>query len=69
VSSVLQFLTNVFTIPYMALREQSGGAESEKEQGLPSYAPAIAAVAGIVGAISIGWALFGRPESGDLAVR
>eukprot|EP00884_Botryococcus_braunii_P002637 jgi/Botrbrau1/12374/Bobra.0084s0002.2 len=65
----IQFLTNVFTIPYMALREQPAKAVATHDEGLPSYAAAMGAIAGLVGAVSITWAFLGRPEYGGLPDR
>ena len=36
---------------------------------LPAWAPAVGALGGLVGAISLAWAVAGRPEAGDLAAR
>ena len=76
-------LTNVFAFPYLAWRGQEAVAEEARPAvpasalasgldpaGLPSWAPAIGAVGGLVGLVSIAWAAVGRPElGGDLAAR
>lgn len=76
-----QFLTNVFFPLYLAQRlapePAAGSPEQQRQEAarkaeparLPSYSPAFGAVAGAVGLVSIWWALFCRPEAGDLAAR
>lgn len=64
------FLTNVFCIPYMAYREQQIPRAPElPTRKLPSWAPAMGAVAVAVGLGSMAWAVVGRPEFGDVASR
>ena len=64
----LQFLTNVFFPVYLAQRlrldtpEEQRAAQGTEPPRLPTYAPAIGAVAAAVGAFSLGWALLARPE-------
>lgn len=61
----------------MALRELAASREGSDEPSregsdepsIPSYAPVVGVVAGTVGAISLGWALIGRPEYGGLVDR
>ena len=51
-------------------QQQQQGAAAAEPPRLPAYAPAIGAVAGAVGAFSLGWAALARPEmAGDLADR
>ncbi|KAG1670978.1 hypothetical protein FOA52_014367 [Chlamydomonas sp. UWO 241] len=79
----VMFLTNVFFIPFMALRaapepEPPGAPppaafvsarKPPPSDALPAWAPAIGAVCAAVGVLSIGWAAGARPEVGDLAAR
>ena len=69
-----QFLTNVFMIPYMALRQFDNGRPNAAEPGvepsrLPSYAGVLGCVAAVVGLVTIGWIPLARPEFGNLADR
>ncbi len=79
-----QFLTNVFYIPYLALRaapeplpdqqQQQQGARAlppppPPNNPLPGWAPAFGGTAVAVGLFSLGWAAVARPEYGDLADR
>lgn len=72
-----QFLTNVFFPIYLAQRlrpdtpEEEAAAAAARGQPalLPSFAPAVGALAAAVGAFSVGWALAARPEYGGLAER
>lgn len=72
-----EFLTNIFFVPYMALREQAPGTfgtvseeeANKRKPALPSYTKAIAVTAAVVGVTSIVWALAVRPEYGGLADR
>ena len=70
-----QFLTNVFFIPYMALREAAGrslggaspsGAQADR---LPGYARALGVVGALVGAVTFVWVAAARPEVGGAAER
>ena len=72
---LLQFLTNVFFIPYMALRQFSGrrkpnmapsGCDVER---LPSYSSALGQVAAAVGTVTLFWIPLAQPEFGNLADR
>ena len=72
---LLQFLTNVFFIPYMALRQFSGrrrpnaappGFDVER---LPSYSSALGLVAAAVGIVTLFWILLAQSEFGNLADR
>ena len=70
----IQFLTNVFFPPYLALRLMTEGVDEDgavdaPSSSLPSWAPAVAAVCAVVGAASLPWALFARPEFGGLEER
>ena len=77
----IQFLTNVFFPPYLALRlmtalEEGAGAEPSQASrlaiqpsALPSWTAAVVIVCTVVGAVSLPWALFARPEFGDLHAR
>ena len=72
-SGVLQFLTNVFFVPYMALRQQPAGSRGTTDKPgkaqLPGYAPAIGWTGAVIGIASVVWALAVRPEYGGLAER
>ncbi|KAK9826114.1 hypothetical protein WJX81_004563 [Elliptochloris bilobata] len=70
-----QFLTNVFFIPYMALREAAGrslggaspsGAQADR---LPGYARALGVLGALVGAATCVWVAAARPEVGGAAER
>ena len=72
---LLQFLTNVFFIPYMALRQFSGrrkpstappGCDVDR---LPSYSSALGVVAAAVGLVTLFWIPLAQPEFGNLADR
>eukprot|EP00803_Ostreobium_quekettii_P006077 evm.model.scf_1342EXC.1 EVM.evm.TU.scf_1342EXC.1 scf_1342EXC:1205-5897(+) len=63
------FLTNVFFIPYMALRAAPSEAPPSPHPDLPKYSPYIGGLGALVGAVSIVWALVGRPEYGGLEDR
>ena len=76
--AMLQFITNVVFIPYMALREQPAASAStssapqaspEAVSRLPYYAKYMGGVSAFIGIVSIGWALAGRPEFGSVADR
>lgn len=70
-----QFLTNIFFMPYLALREQPAGsrgtaADADSRQAkLPSYAPLIGITGAVIGVASVIWAVGVRPEYGGLAER
>ncbi len=72
---VLQFLTNIFFVPYLALREQPAGSRGttvdadEKSAKLPGYAPLIGLTGAAIGVASVVWATGVRPEYGGLAER
>lgn len=72
---ILQFLTNIFFVPYLALREQPAGSRGtvanadSKTAKLPSYAPLIGLTGAFIGIVSVVWALGVRPEYGGLAER
>lgn len=72
---LLQFLTNIFFVPYLALREQPAGSRGTtadadpKTAKLPGYAPIIGITGAVIGLGSIVWALSIRPEYGGLAER
>ena len=76
----IQFLTNVFFPPYLALRlmtdaDDGGAADNDAAKcdivpsRLPSWAPAVAVVCTVVAVASPLWALFARPEFGGLDAR
>ncbi|KAK9821483.1 hypothetical protein WJX74_000919 [Apatococcus lobatus] len=69
-------LTNIFFIPWMALRlmpAKEGRFTMDRSKAekpaLPGFAPALGAVAIVVGSVSLGWAALARPEFGGLAER
>lgn len=72
---LLQFLTNIFFMPYLALRQQPAGsrgtaADADSTQArLPDYAPLIGITGAVIGVASIVWAVGVRPEYGGLAER
>ena len=71
----LQFLTNVFFIPYMALRQLSGRREPNTAppgcdvERLPAYSSALGLVAAAVGLATLFWIPLAQPEFGNLADR
>ncbi|KXZ47377.1 hypothetical protein GPECTOR_36g98 [Gonium pectorale] len=73
----IMFLTNVFYIPFLALRAAPeppaapGGLPPRPPPSgpLPGWAPAFGATSLTVGLISLGWAVAARPEYGGLAER
>ncbi len=70
----LQFLTNVFFIPYMALRESDGGKPNQAPDGcepssLPPYSATLGVVAAVVGVVTLFWIPLTRPEFGGLTDR
>lgn len=66
---VLQLLTNIFLIPYMALRLQPDEDAPKLSSSLPNWSPAIGLTGFVFGNVSLWWFAFGRPEFGDLALR
>ena len=72
---LLQFLTNVFFIPYMALRQISGRRKPNTAPPgcdvarLPSYSSALGLVAAAVGIVTLFWIPLAQPEFGNLADR
>lgn len=65
--SCAMFLTNVFLIPYMALRKDIPSEPFIPQQKL--IARGFASVALIVGIVSLGWFGLARPEFGDIGDR
>ncbi|MDJ0737504.1 MAG: nuclear transport factor 2 family protein [Nostocaceae cyanobacterium] len=63
------FLTNVFLIPYMALRLNTPLAEHKRENHKDSLTSIFGWIGLIVGSIAIFWGFVGRPEFADLASR
>ena len=60
--SLLQFLTNIFFIPFMALRAAPAQPTSRQwPSPLPAASRAAGAIAAAVGVFSIYWALVARP--------
>ncbi len=60
--SLLQFLTNIFFIPFMARRAAPAQSNSRRwPSPLPAASRAAGAIAAAVGVFSIYWALFARP--------
>lgn len=65
-----QLLTNIFFIPYLALRLSVPEPEpSRPAPPPPPYSPALGYLGAVVGAVSISWAFLGRPEFGGLPER
>ena len=68
----LQFLTNVFFVPYMALRERLPTPEQkprEQPRRLPSFSRLFGTVSLGVGVISVAWAIGGRADAGPIEQR
>lgn len=71
----VQFLTNVFFIPYMAVRQFETKTKPNQAlpgcdpKRLPSYTKAIAVVGAIVGIVTLFWMPLANPEFGDLSDR
>ncbi len=78
----IMFLTNVFFIPFLAMRaapepeepaSSSGGSSSsiapQQAGGLPGFATGMGITGAAVGLLSVAWALAARPEFGDLSAR
>lgn len=68
----VQFLTNVFFVPYMALRERLPPRTErrlEVPRQLPSFSRLFGGISAIVAAVSIAWVLGGRPDAGGLDAR
>lgn len=70
-----QFITNIFFVPFIALRESMPAPVSkqlsreEDQRRLPSWSPLAGWIAAAVFAISVGWAAVARPEFGGIAER
>ena len=63
--SLMQFLTNIFFIPFMARRAAPAQSKSRRwPSPLPAASRAAGAIAAAVGVFSIYWALFARPGTG-----
>ena len=74
ICSLLQFLTNVFMIPYMALRERIPRAalpksQKERPRQLPSFSKLFGGIGFVISAVSIVWLFQGRPEFGGFDAR
>jgi hypothetical protein len=85
--TAIMFITNIFFIPFMALRagpeptepsasSSSSSSSSRKakvpapgSQQLPGWSRALGAVGIGMGGFCFAWALWGRPEAGDMAAR
>lgn len=69
----MQFLTNAFMVPYMALRERLPESvavqKKEKPKALPSYSKLLGGVAFFIAGVSAVWLFAGRPEYGGLDAR
>lgn len=71
----LQFLTNVFFIPYMAVRQFESktkpnlAAPGCDPKRLPPYASVLAVVGAIVGVATFFWMPLAHPEFGSIADR
>ena len=65
------FLTNVFYLPWLALRRENSEVPSGELSPLERFAESrvLPWVLVVVAIASVGWAAFGRPEFGDFAVR
>ncbi|KAK9856775.1 hypothetical protein WJX84_010691 [Apatococcus fuscideae] len=71
------FLTNVFMLPYMALRLLPVSKEQEQSRPQlplgpfkwPAYTPLYGVIGGFVGVVCVWWGLAYRPEYGGLADR
>lgn len=71
---VVQFLTNAFMVPYMALRERlprSTLREMPKEQPkpLPSFSRLFGIISLVISAVSVYWVFQGRPDFGGFDAR
>uniref|UniRef100_A0A7S3VQV0 SnoaL-like domain-containing protein n=1 Tax=Dunaliella tertiolecta TaxID=3047 RepID=A0A7S3VQV0_DUNTE len=75
--TAIMFVTNVFFIPFLALRAapepetaSGSGTSSNQQVSYPGWTKGCALVGLTVGLFSVGWAFLGRPElAGDLADR
>ncbi len=67
--SVAMFLTNVFLLPYMALRFKQPSVETIEEPKKGFLERSFGWTGLIVGIIAIIWLLIGRPEFGDFSQR
>jgi ketosteroid isomerase-like protein len=66
----IQFLTNVFFIPFLAVRAQQPSPDDEAPAPpLPSFAQGIGLTSLAVGVLSFGWALTAREEVGGIEER
>ncbi|GMH40577.1 hypothetical protein BSKO_08481 [Bryopsis sp. KO-2023] len=65
----LWFLTNIFFIPYLALRLQPSETPPTPPPELPSWSPLVGATGFFVGNLCLIWGALGRPEFGDLGAR
>ena len=74
-SPLVQFITNIFFVPFIALRESMPAPASkqlsreEDQRRLPSWSPLAGWIAAAVFVVSVGWAAFARPEVGGIAER
>ena len=72
-SIALQFLTNAFMVPYMAVREKlpesKAAQRKEKPRPLPSYSKLLGGLAFFIAGVSAVWLFAGRPEYGGLDTR
>ncbi|MGK7941401.1 MAG: nuclear transport factor 2 family protein [Crocosphaera sp.] len=67
--SVAMFLTNVFLLPYMALRFKQPILDKVEEHQKGILERIFGWIGLSIGIIAIGWLFIGRPEFGDLAQR
>lgn len=71
---MLQFLTNVFMVPYMALRERISKADLKKRpkdtpKPLPSFSKLFGGISLVISVVSIFWVFQGRPDFGGFDAR
>lgn len=74
VVAALQFLTNVFMVPYMALRERIPRSEQAKApkihpKKLPSFSKLFGGVSFFIAIVSLFWVFQGRPDFGGFDAR
>lgn len=67
--SMAMFLTNTFLLPYMAWRTTATELPEDEQMGKGLLAKIFGGVGLIIGIIAIFWAIFARPEFGDIAAR